>query len=540
MQLDLILENADVVTMDPARPRAKTVGVLHDRIVGLDEELDGLTAVSRVDVGGSVLIPGIIDAHCHTAWFGRTLVDVDLSHATTMDQVLELLTERARTIPTGEWVLAAGYNQHRFGGAYPSIEQLDKAAYGHPLVIRQSSGHAAIANTEAMQMANILNSPDPIGGAIERDSRGLVTGRLEETAQDFVLNLLKPYSREDVVAAINRATQVYANQGITSFTDAGIGAGWIGHSPIEMRAYQDAAESGQLHARAQLMPAIDAMIPLPGNRNDANGSGLQLGIRTGLGNSMVRVGPTKIFVDGSLTGRTCAMTSPFRGEPDNVGMLQYEEDDLRNLILSAAEAGWAVAAHAIGDRAIDIAIDVLIDAQRRFGPPPEPHRIEHASCLRDDHLPLLAASGIAVTPQAMFVRQFGDQFVASLGEERARGVYRAKSLIDAGVLVAGSSDRPCIEGNPFEALSTLCQRKTLSGEVFTPSEIVSPETALATYTREAARATGASKSVGMIRPGLLADFAILDNSPLSRDPAAIAEIEVLTTLVGGRPTHGSL
>ncbi|WP_336660897.1 amidohydrolase [Leucobacter sp. USHLN153] len=540
MQLDLIIENADIITMDPDRPRARRVGVLHGRFVALDEELDGVGATRRVDVGGATVIPGIIDAHCHTVWYGRTLVEADLLAPATLDDALAVLAERARNTPQGEWVLGAGYNQHRFGGAYPTIAQLDAIADGRPLVIRQSSGHAVIANTVAMQMAGIIDSPDPVGGSIERDAAGRVTGRLDETAQDLVLDLLKPYKHADVVDAIDRATAVYASQAITSFSEAGISAGWIGHSPIEMRAYQDAAERGLLRARGQLMPGIDALTALAGAAGDANGSGLDLGIRTGFGSDLVRIGPTKVFVDGSLTGRTCAMTEPFCGEPDNVGMLQYEEDELRARISAAAEGGWAVAAHAIGDRGIDIAIDALTEAQRRFGHPPTPHRIEHVSYLRDDQLPLLAQAGIAVTPQAIFVRQFGDAFVQSLGEERARGVYRAQSLVDAGVLVAGSSDRPCIEGNPFEALRVLRERKTLSGAVFSPHEIVSAETALSMYTRDAARATGAENETGMIRPGLLADLAVLEGSPYDPDPAALSEITVVATAVSGRATHGSL
>ncbi|WP_241209114.1 amidohydrolase [Gulosibacter massiliensis] len=540
MKIDLILENASIITMDPTRPTANRVGVWNGQIVGLDEELEGLSASAYVDLGGSTLIPGIIDAHCHTTWFGRTLVEADMLAPETFDEALAVLEARAAETPAGEWILAAGYNQHRFGGRYPTIEQLDAIADGRPLVIRQSSGHAAIANTVAMQMAGILESPDPIGGAIERDPSGKATGRLEETAQDLVLNLLKPYRRTDVIDAIDRATKVYASEGITSFSEAGIAAGWIGHSPIEMRAYQDAAESGQLHARAQLLPTIDALSPITGAPGDPSGSGLDLGIRSGHGSDFVSLGPTKVFVDGSLTGRTCALTEPFCGEPNNVGMLQYEEDDLRQRILAAAEAGWAVAAHAIGDRAIDIAIDVLAEAQRRFGRPPMPHRIEHVSYLRDDQVPRLAEAGIAVTPQAMFVRHFGDAFRESLGDRRARGVYRARSLVDAGVLVAGSSDRPCIDGNPFEAMRTLMDRTTLTGAVFSAHERVTAQTALAMYTREAARATGRSSEVGMIRPGLAADFAVLDRSPITNDPEQLSTIRVLATLVAGNPTHGTL
>lgn len=538
MRIDLIIENANVVTMDSLRPKATRIGVLGGRIIGFDNELDGVDAGRIVDLEGATVIPGIIDAHCHTPWFGRTLIEADLNTPVSLDAALKALQEQAQNTPEGEWVVGAGYNQHRFGGAYPTIAQLDDVSQGRPLVIRQSSGHAAIANTCALELAGILHAPDPVGGIIKRDSLGNATGRLDETAQDLVLNLLKPYSGEDIIGAIDRATREYAAEGITSFAEAGIGAGWIGHSPIELRAYQDARSSGRLHARAQLMPTMDSFRPLEGAAGESVGAGIDLGIRTGFGDETVHLGPVKIFVDGSLTGRTCALTKPFCGEPNNFGMLLDEEEEVRQRILAAAEAGWAIAAHAIGDRALDVAIDVLGEARRRYGEPPSPHRIEHASYLRDDQLNLLAKHKIAVTPQAMFVRQFGDEFVASLGEERAKGVYRAQSLVDAGVLVAGSSDRPCIDGNPFEAMRTLRERRTLTGAVFSPHEIVSAETALAMYTRNAALSMGLQDRVGMLRSGMLADMVILNESPLDCGSAALSELGIIATLLGGVATHG--
>lgn len=540
MRIDLIIENANIVTMDQQHPVAHSIGVLAGNIVALDEELKGVDAVRRIDLGGATVIPGLIDAHCHTAWFGRTLIEVDLATPSTVAQVLDSLKNAAAGIPEGEWILAAGYNQHLFGGAYPSIAELDEVSLGRPLVIRQSSGHAVIANSAALELAGILDAPNPAGGVIERDGNGRATGRLEETAQDLVLNLLKPYRRDDIVEAIERATKVYAEQGITSFTEAGIGAGWIGHTPTEIRAYQEAAESGRLHARAQLMPTIESFSELSSANGESSGHGMSLGLRTGFGDEMVRIGPVKIFVDGSLTGHTCALSEPFVGEPDNVGMLLWEESEVRARMLSAAEAGWAIAAHAIGDRAIDIAIDVLDEAQKLYGSPPTPHRIEHVSYLRDDQLPKLAAASIAVTPQALFVHQFGDEFLNSLGSDRAAGVYRAQSLVDAGVVVAGSSDRPCLDGNPFVAIRTLLQRRTLTDTIFAPHEIVSPEIALSMYTRDAAVAIGAEGLVGMLTPGLKADMVILDRSPLEVTPDEITDLKIIATLLGGVATHGSI
>lgn len=542
MILDLIIYNADIITMDELRPRARSIGIKSGRIVGFDGDVDNLKAREKVNLYGACIIPGIIDTHCHTAWFGRTLVEIDLSFASSITDVLSILenaiVKDAEQYADNDFILATGFEQHKFNGSYPEITELDRIARGRPLVIRHSSGHASMANTEALRRAGMLHAPDPSGGRIERDAQGWPTGLLQEAAQDPVLSFLKPYSRSALGEAIGLATSVYAREGITSFADAGVGEGWIGHSPTEFRSYQDADANGDLHAKAQLMPTIDSLRKSPAAIGEGSGIGLGLGVRTGLGSSKVMLGPTKVFIDGTLSGRTGAMSQPYCAEPTNYGFLQDEESAIRSRILAAAEAGWSVAAHAIGDYAIDIAISALTEARETYGVPPMPHRIEHASYLRDDQVPKLLAGGIAVSSQAMFVRRSGDDFLKSLGERRARNVYRVRSLLDHGVLVAGSSDRPCLQGNPFEALRALVDRKTVLGTHFSPHERISPMEALKMYTADAALVIG-SRDVGQLRVGMAGDLVVLSHSPLTGDPSAISEITAQCTLVDGVPTYGS-
>ncbi|MEV0703550.1 amidohydrolase [Saccharopolyspora sp. NPDC050389] len=539
MRIDTILSAADIITMDPRRPHAKVVGIHHGRVVGFDAELDGLDTANKIDAGDHVVIPGLIDAHCHTTWFGRTRIDLDLTDIETVEEALDLLAERAAATPAGEWVQAAGYNQHRVGGHYPDLAALDAATAGRPTVIRQSSGHALIANTEALVRAGAVDLPDPDGGRIERDADGAPTGRLEETAQALILDLLKPMSSTDIVHALDIATRIYASEGITSFTEAGIGSGWIGNSPAELGAYQIARASGVLRARAQVMPTLDTLEPQHGDPARPGSLGLSLGLKTGLGDEYLRIGPLKLFVDGSLTGRTAAMTHHYCGEPHNTGFLQGDPDEIRGRMVAAAASGWSIAAHAIGDAAIDLAMDAIEEASERYGRPSAPHRIEHASYLRDDQVPRLAKLGIAVTPQAMFVHRFGDEFLRSMGADRAAGIYRARSLREAGVLVAGSSDRPCIDGNPFSAMRTLMERKTASGQDFTPRERLSGDEALACYTRDAAAATG-SRDTGALAAGKLADLVVVDRSPLQASPEEVEATKVVATMLGGSATFGAL
>ncbi|WP_159704898.1 amidohydrolase [Arthrobacter sp. 18067] len=550
MKLDLLLRNADIFTMDPDRPVASSLGIWQGRIVGLDEELDGLDAVQVLDLGGATVTPGFIDAHCHTTWFGLGLAELDVSGARGLEELYELLRGAAtNAVADGDaWLFATGFSQTQHGGSFPDIAELDRITGERPLFMRHNSGHMAVVNTAALRLAGAESPsfPDPDGGAIVRDAAGRPTGLVQETAQELIQQLILPYSLEDIEAALERATLYYASEGITSFTEAGVGGGWIGHSPAELAAYQSAAATGRLHARSQVMPVLDVLHGLNGHASDSPGAapaGLDLGITSGFGNEFLSLGPAKVFLDGSLLGETAAVSHEFcsHGHKDNSGNTGYFQADpaqLRERIEAAYAAGWSIAAHAIGDRAVDLAVDIITDCQAAYGPRRVPNRIEHASMTRPEQLERLADAGIAVTPQASFFRDGGDGMTASLGPDRLPWAYRAASFLEAGVVLAGSSDRPVADGNVLRGMQAFVDRRTESGAVFgNPAERLTPQQALAAYTSGAAAATGSLGEKGTLTPGKLADFVVLSASPLTAP--AISELQVLATAVGGRFTYQS-
>ncbi|WP_081744981.1 amidohydrolase, partial [Arthrobacter sp. H14] len=381
---------------------------------------------------------------------------------------------------------------------------------------------------------------NPVGGAVLRDDYGKPTGVIEESAQALVQNLLLPYSVPQIVQALDAATTRYAAEGITSFTEAGIGGGWIGHSPIELQAYQTAHRTGRLKARAQLMPALDALHPLTAAAEDMHGEdtgrGLDLGLLAGFGDDWVSLGPVKVFLDGSLLGATAAVTEDYCGHPHNTGYLLDDAESFRERVAGAYRTGWPIALHAIGDAAIDLATEIIIDCQDRYGPNALPNRIEHFGIARPDQLAPVAKAGIAVTPQAAFIGPLGDQFAHLVGPERESWLYRGRSLVDAGILVAGSSDLPVADNNVRRGMQSWVDRTTEKGRVLGGAgERLTPEEALRTYTDWAAQATGLSADRGTLRTGKLADFAVLSGSPLTTPD--IASLEVLATIVGGRFTY---
>jgi len=553
MKLDLLLRNADIITMDPLRPTATSLGIWQGRIVGLDEDLDGLEAAEVMDLDGATVTPGFIDAHCHSAWFGLGLGELDVSGARGLTQLYALLEAEAAARPAAgaepHWLMATGFNQQHHGGEFPDIVVLDRITGERPLLMRHNSGHMAVVNTAALRLAgaDAASFPDPDGGVVVRDSNGRPTGLVEETAQQLIQQLILPYPIADLEAALERATRHYASEGITSFTEAGIGGGWIGHSPVELAAYQRAARGGRLHARAQLMPVLEVLHPLAAHGRDSHGAapaGLDLGIATGFGSDFLSLGPAKVFLDGSLLGETAAVSQEFcshhhKDNAGNVGYFQADPEQLRTEIEAAYAAGWSIAAHAIGDRAVDLAIEIIAGCQRRYGPRAVPNRIEHASMTRPDQLEKLAAAGIAVTPQASFFHEGGDGMTASLGPDRVGWAYRASSFLEAGVTVAGSSDRPVADGNVLRGMQAFVDRRTSSGTLFgNPAECLTPYQALAAYTTGAAAATGAAQDKGSLATGKLADFTVLSGSPLTAE--RIDGLEVLATAVGGRFTHQAL
>lgn len=544
MKLDLILRDADIITLEHERPRAHSVGVLHGRIVGFDEELAGCTAIHDISLSGAAVVPGFIDAHCHTTWWGLGLDAVDLSKARGLDELYALLEAEAERLAgePGRWVQGTGFNQKHHGGAFPDIRRLDAITGDRPLYLRHTSGHLSITNTATLRLAGVFEPgfDNPTGGAVLRDADGHPTGIVEESAQALVQNLLLPYPVERIVEALDAATARYAAEGITSFTEAGIGGGWIGHSPVEVQAYQAARRAGKLHARAQLMPALDALRPLEANALDMHGTGsgrgLDLGAVAGFGDEHLSLGPIKVFMDGSLLGATAAVTEDFCGHQHNTGYLLDTPEAYRERIDAAYRAGWPVALHAIGDAAIDLAIEIITSCQDRYGRNALPNRIEHFGIARPEQVAAVAKAGIAVTPQASFISPLGDQMAALVGPEREGWLYRGRSLVDAGVLPAGSSDLPVADNNVRRALQSSVDRRTEKGRLLGgAAEGLTPEEALRSYTEWAAVATGTDADKGTLRAGKLADFAVLSGSPL--DAPDIGALEVLATIVGGDFTH---
>jgi hypothetical protein len=322
-----------------------------------------------------------------------------------------------------------------------------------------------------------------------------------------------------------------------------VGGGWISQSPVELAAYVAAREQGRLPVRTELMVVSDALHPLGAHPADGIRAGLDLGLRTGFGDDWLRLGPMKIFIDGSLAGRTAALTEPYDDGvlgPENSGYLAAEAGRLTQAIIDAHQAGWRVAAHAIGDRAIDLALDAFAAAASRCPRPDPRHRIEHFAVARPDQVARAAALGVIPVGQGRFATELGDGMLASVGPGRHEWLYRQRSLLEAGIVLAGSSDRPVVTGTPLLGLHDMVNRRTADGAPFNPGEAVTAEQALRAYTWGSAYASKAERVKGSIEPGKLADLTVLSDDPVAVSPDRIAGLEVIATVVDGVIRYSAL
>jgi predicted amidohydrolase YtcJ len=539
MLVDLIVRNARIHTGDPTRPVVDSMATLHGWVVAMGQDVAGLQAREELDARGAVVLPGFNDAHAHSVWAGLTLMEIDLSDVGSVDDIYRILERHAATAAADDWLIAAGFNPVLLHGAIPDRDHLDRAAGGRPVWIKHASGHSCHLNGAALARVGVdahLGASIE-GGRIVVDEAGRPTGVLEERAMGLVRDVVLPYPIATIERALDLATAQYAREGLTSLTDCGVAAGWIGNAPGELAGYQGARERGTLRTRMQVMPTIDALDILRGHESEENRRGLGAGVRTGFGDDELQLGPVKVFTDGSILGRTGQMSEHYEGCPDNHGYLQEDADVMRRRVLEAYAGGWSLALHAVGDAALDLALDIIEEAQASYGSRRVPNRVEHGTVVRPDQVGRLARLNVACVVQPLFVRTFGEGMRRAIGERRSEWSHRARSLLDAGLPLAFSSDRPVAPAAPLAGVQAFVERVTEEGRPYAPDERITLEEAVQAATEGSSRVTGQSHRKGQLVEGQLADFVVLEAHPAAVPVPDIHAIPILATAVGGRFTH---
>ena len=524
---DIIYTHARLpLTEGPADAVAVTAG----RIVAVGQSAD-LQAMAGPStrlqpLNGQNLVPGFHDAHCHVLGYGLTLAAVTLTNVPSIPALIERLQTRAseQSAGPGTWVRGRGYNQNVMAeGRHPTRYDLDAVGGGLPYVlITHASGHAVSVNSRVLELMQVTsNTSDPPGGTIVRDERGEAIGVLLETAANLAYDAAPEPTQAMKVAALGRASSALNALGITSAVDATLGLA-ARDSIQEINAYHEAADSGALTVRCSLMMLLSQLCGL-----DSLPPPHDLTTET----DWVRIGPAKVFTDGALTTRTALLRSPFVGS-DSLGTAVWSAEELEAMVHKAHAVGWQIAAHAIGDAAIDLCIDAYGKALAKQPRTDARHRIEHAMLLWPDQISRLARLGLLPVYQPEFLMRFGDAYTSAIGASRSHRLMPYAETHAAGLPLVFSSDIPVIPGSPLDGIASAVNRRTPSGDVLGQKQCVSHSDALRAYTEGAAYSVFLENDRGRIRPGHRADFAVLDNWPESPTVSA--------TIVGGTTVHGEI
>jgi predicted amidohydrolase YtcJ len=536
----LLLTNGNILTMNAANSQAEAVAVGQDgRIlaVGTTAEVSNLadSATRSIDLRGRTLIPGFFDCHMHILWLGTNLGHVDLSSPPVRDRedIVRLLRERLDARPDLTCVQGNRYDQNKLAERqHPTRHDLDRVSTEIPVRIVHTSGHAAVVNSRGLErLGTTRDTPDPVGGEIVRDAQGEPTGVLLETASwEHLDRILPEQTPAEAVEALGRASRYLLERGITSATDANT-------LPGEVDLYRQAVARNMLRVRTNCMLGWAEAVQQAGHESVPTPDDVQPG-GAGVNWHRLHVGQAKLFSDGAITTRTCWLTQPFEGMPGNFGIPLHPPEELRELIRLAHNAGWQIATHAIGDRAIDLVLTAYAEAQRQHTRYRPGHRIEHCMLLDAELIARLRRQNVWSIGQPEFLSNLGDAYVLALGEERTSRLSPYASLDAHNVAQAFSSDCPVVPGAPLDGLRAAIERKTVSGHILNAAERLPADAALYAYTTAPAYATRTERDRGTIERGKWADFTLLSADPLTTPIIEWERVRVEATFVGGECLYG--
>lgn len=535
---DLILHNAKIYTVDPELPWAQAIAVRgrHILAAGADAEILHLAGPNTqlIDLNGRTVLPGFCDAHIHLSTWALGLSEIRLAGTRSKAEMLAAIQAAAAQRAPGQWLTGQGWNESRWGETeFPTAADLDPVTGpDRPAIIWRSDMHGAAVNSAALRAAAITAStPNPPGGVIDRDATGKPTGFLRELAIDLVARHIPSPSQDQWDAALVAGMRELHRLGVTAVHAQRTKEG--DHGPQEWAALLRLRADRQVKLRVSCNVAAHDLPHLAA-----------LGLRTGFGDSYVRLGHIKVFTDGSLGSRTAWLLEPFVSqsaeEAANYGVSVTPPEQMAREFRQATELGFPISVHAIGDRANRVCLDIFEELAGAGLTPPVPHRIEHVQIIHPDDLPRLAQLQITASVQPLHATDDMDTADHFLGPRGAH-MYNFRSLLDSGALVAFGSDAPVADANPFVGLHAALIRQRVERMPAPPwygDECITLEQAIYAYTLGAVRAAGWYDEIGSLRAGKLADLIVLDRDPFALVDAGIqggelAETQVDMTLFDG-------
>jgi predicted amidohydrolase YtcJ len=523
-QANLVIKNANILTMDRKNPSASALAVFGDRIIGVGEDKDFVSVTGPdttvLDARGHTVLPGFNDAHTHPLITANSLALVNMAGAKSLDEFFARLKKTREGTPAGQWIEGFGYDEGLFKeGREPTIDELDAAAPNHPLYITRACLHVALVNSKAMALLGIsVDTPDPQGGEIVKKN-GKLTGRLCDMAAARAKSAIPVLPPDQLAKMMGRQSRVFNSYGITSTTEMCM-VGLEHDLPVWDEVLQNEWLTVRVAAYYQdkmYAKILEARLPLP------------------FGDDLFRIQGRKIIVDGGGGSGTARMSEPNLHD-GKYGIIYFTQEQLDEMVWEAHSHGHQVAAHGIGDVAIAMILDAYKKAQERLPRPNARHRLEHGSFCFPPLVKRVIGERVPSVMNPGFLYYFGETHVRNYGEKRVAMEFPFRSLLDGGAAAASGSDCPVTDMNPFPIIYSAVTRKTARGLECGNAEKITAYEAVYSYTAAGAYLTFDEHRKGTLSPGKLADIIVLDGdiTKMDDEPERILETRVERTFLGGK------
>jgi predicted amidohydrolase YtcJ len=516
--------------------RAQAVAVREGRIQAVGENAEILKLkgpeTQVIDLGGKFLMPGFNDAHTHLSEGGFEALNVNLIGVKSLEEFRERIRAKVESAAPGDWILGGGWDETLWPvKVVPTRWDIDEVSGDHPVFVERVDGHIGVANTRALQLASItIASRDPKGGKIDRDSNGQPTGILRETARQAIREAIPEPTHDRRRQAMELALAEAARQGITSLQDNS--KGWE-----DFQILEEIEKDGKLTARiSEWLPFDDPLDQLNTRRSAHPGTDL-----------MLHTGMLKGFMDGSLGSHTAALIEPYSDDPKNSGLPRYDAPKLNAMTKERLLAGYQIGFHAIGDKGAQMALDAFAEAEKAGrekkikavnGGDDYRLRIEHSQVVTPLEIVKYRDLKVIASMQPCQLLTDMNWAESRLGEKRAAHSYAWAEFLKRGVVLAFGTDYPVEPLSPFRGLYAATTRKSEDGKKeYFPDQKISMDQAIAAYTTGSAFAEFDEKQKGLIAPGMVADFVVLDRDVTAVAPAKLLQTRVLRTVVGGKTVY---
>lgn len=528
---DLVLLNGQFITLEEDEPIFGALAVKDGRIIYLGDVADIKQFINEqtevIDVAGKTVLPGFIESHAHPTHMAQLKLELDFTEDDAKEKILAKIEQKQKTLAKGQWILGRGWDENKFNdGSKLTKHDIDAICPDHPVFLKRACGHIALANSCALKLAGITRVFPVKGGLIEAfPNSDEPTGILKERAQELIP--VPKYTIVDLMKGFELAQEQFLQYGITTVHD-------MSTKKRELLLYQQIEKLGKL--KVKLRPWLWAIPEF--HDTGVLEETIALGIQSGFGSNAIKIQGVKFMFDGSIGGRSAAISFNYLDSEQKNGILYKTDEEIQPFVQQAIENGLRVAIHAIGDRAIHQALNVL---EKSYQTCPNTrkmrNRIEHLTLANEAHVRKLQELGIVACSSTNFLYFSADDYIPAIGIEKVADIFPHDLYQKYGVVAPINSDAPVVDANPFYGIYSLVTRKTKNGTVIGKEKALSVIDALKAYTLDAAYSSFEEHDLGSLKVGKIADIIVVNENPLEIAEEKLKDMQVLMTISNGKVVY---